>query len=128
MQVLGYQRTLQVPDLWKMDKSRESATLSNKLDKAWARRAAKAADWNDRLSRGDIRPGLTLRIKWVVQSMVGNSDGYAKKRQLLEQHWRDQDGRKHPSLAWALNDTFGLHFWAGGLFKVRFARSFRYFH
>jgi len=38
----------------------------------------------------------------------------------LEDHWRNVEALREPSLAWSLNDTFGWHFWAGGLFKVRF--------
>jgi hypothetical protein len=99
-----------------MDKSRESATLSDKLDKAWANRSAKAEDWNKRLANGEVMPGLTLRLKWTVLALVNLKHGYGKTRSELERKWKDQDGRREPSLAWALNDTLGCHFWAGGLF------------
>lgn len=118
LQVLGYQRTLQVPDLWKMDKSRESATLSDKLDKSWAKRVTKAEEWNERLARGEVKPGLFLRLKWVGQAATRGVGSFGKTRRELETMWKDGDGRKEASLAWALNDTFGWHFWAGGLFKV----------
>jgi ATP-binding cassette, subfamily C (CFTR/MRP), member 1 len=50
--------------------------------------------------------------------LKSNGVGYTEKRAALEQHWLNHDGRKEASLAWALNDTFGLSFWLGGLFKV----------
>jgi hypothetical protein len=102
-----------------MDKSRESATLSDKLDKSWAIRTAKAEEWNKRLANGEVTPGLTLRLKWTALSLVNGKHGYGKTRIELERNWKDRDGRREPSLAWALNDTFGWHFWAGGLFKAR---------
>ncbi len=116
-QTLGYQRTLQATDLWKLDESREAAYLSNKLDESWTRRVENADIWNARLAKGEIRPGLLKRTKWFFQAMKSGS-GYSERRQTLEQHWRDVDGRKEASLAWALNDTFGFSFWLGGLFKV----------
>ncbi|PSR78986.1 hypothetical protein PHLCEN_2v7173 [Hermanssonia centrifuga] len=114
---LGYQRTLQATDLWKLDESREAAYLSTKLDESWARRVENADIWNARLAKGEIRPGLLKRTKWFFQAMK-NGSGYSERRQNLEQYWRDVDGRKEASLAWALNDTFGFSFWLGGLFKV----------
>lgn len=36
----------------------------------------------------------------------------------MEKKWRDVDGRKHASLAWALNDVVGWRFWSGGVSKV----------
>ncbi|KAI0694596.1 ABC protein [Cytidiella melzeri] len=115
---LGYQRTLQATDLWKLDASRQSGPLGDKLDQAWARRVQEANDWNTRLSKGEIRPGLWKRVKWSVKALRSHGAGYAEKRAALEQQWLEHDGRKEASLAWALNDTFGRSFWLGGLFKV----------
>ncbi|KAI5119967.1 hypothetical protein M0805_004347 [Coniferiporia weirii] len=126
LMVLGYQRTLQVPDLWKMDPSREAGFLSGKLDAAWARRKQAAEDWNIRLVRGDIHPSVLRRAKWTIQACIPESRGagstatmsFAERRVALERQWREVTGIVEPSIAWALNDTFGWHFWAGGLFKV----------
>ena len=101
-----------------MDKTRQSSTLSKKLDESWAKRVSIAAEWNKRLENGDIQPGLALRMKWSLQSLTSSGGDRSAKRAELEQRWREHDGRKHPSLAMALNDTIGLHFWAGGLFKA----------
>jgi hypothetical protein len=117
-QTLGYQRTLQATDLWRLDPSRESGLLGDKLDQAWARRVQAAEDWNTRLAKGEIRPPFIKRVKWSIQALKSNGAGYAEKRAALEQNWLNHDGRKEASLAWALNDTFGLSFWLGGLFKV----------
>lgn len=119
-QVLGYQRSLQATDLWRMDTTREAATLSGKLDASWERRVREADEWNARLAAGDVRPGWFKRLKWSVKAIRSGKSGvtYSERRAALETHWREKDGRKEPSLTWALNDVFGWHFWAGGLFKV----------
>ncbi len=107
-----------------MDKSRETATLSAKLDASWLKRAAAAEDWNRRLKSGVVKPGIVKRTKWNVEALWPRDKGkpglktFSERRQAFEDHWRNVEGLKEPSLAWSLNDTFGLHFWAGGLFKV----------
>lgn len=116
-QTLGFQRTLQATDLWKLDESREAGPLGNKLDEAWDRRVQAAAEWNEKLDKGEIRPSFFERLKWNVQSLRYGT-AYSERRASLEKHWREVDGRKEASLVWALNDVFGLSFWLGGLFKV----------
>ncbi|KAI1797261.1 P-loop containing nucleoside triphosphate hydrolase protein [Ganoderma leucocontextum] len=115
--MLGYQRTLQATDLWKMDHSRESGNLGAQLDEAWARRVQAAKEWNVRLEDGQIRPGIFKRIKWSIRALQGKGT-YGERRAALEGHWRQVDGRKEASLAWTLNDVFGRDFWSGGAFKV----------
>ncbi|OBZ72274.1 Oligomycin resistance ATP-dependent permease YOR1 [Grifola frondosa] len=115
--VLGYQRTLQATDLWKMDETRESGPLGAKLDEAWARRVKAADDWNARLINGEVEPGLFLRAKWIFRALQSKGS-FRENWATLEEHWREVDGRKEASLAWALNDTLGRTFWAGGAFKV----------
>ena len=117
VQSLGYQRTLQATDLWKMDHSRESGNLGAQLDEAWARRVKAANEWNTRLADGEIKPSLYNRTKWAVQALRGKGS-YRERRAALETHWREVDGRKQASLAWTLNDVLGRDFWFGGLFKV----------
>ncbi|KAI0370390.1 ABC protein [Pilatotrama ljubarskyi] len=114
---LGYQRTLQATDLWKMDESREAGLLGAKLDAAWARRVQDAKEWNARLANGEVKPSVFKRAKWSVQALRGQGT-YRERREALEDHWREVDGRKQASLVWALNDVFGRDFWFGGGFKV----------
>ncbi|KAI0784237.1 ABC protein [Abortiporus biennis] len=114
---LGFQRTLQATDLWKMDESREAGYLGNRLDEAWNRRVKAANEWNAQLDNGEIQPSLLKKAKWTLQSLAAGTK-YSERRGALERQWREVDGRKEPSLAWALNDTFGRSFWLGGIFKV----------
>ncbi|CCM01415.1 uncharacterized protein FIBRA_03466 [Fibroporia radiculosa] len=115
--MLGYQRTLQATDLWKMDETREAGVLSAKLDAAWDIRVKKADEWNARLVSGEIKPGLWLRVKWFFKALCTGSR-YRKRRTELEKQWREHDGKQEASIAWALNDVFGWTFWTGGAFKV----------
>ncbi|KAH9481477.1 Multidrug resistance protein fer6 [Psilocybe cubensis] len=117
LMTLGYQRTLQATDLWKLGESHSSETLSKKLDESWARRKAEADAWNDNLDRGIIGPGPVRRSVWVSRSIFAGTNCTNKYRE-FEKKWRDVDGRKTASLALALNDTVGLFFWTGGMFKV----------
>lgn len=119
IQVLGYQRTLQAEDLWKLDKTREADYLSTRLENAWARRVEVANDWNGKLESGTIKPGVLKRALWALKSISGKDGNTCRERRAaIEQQWRTVDGRKEPSLAWALNDTFGMSFWMAGGFKV----------
>ncbi|KZT61359.1 ABC protein [Calocera cornea HHB12733] len=103
LMTLGYQRPLQATDLWAMDDSRKSELLSTKLTAAWERRVKEAEEYNAKIDSGEIKiTGLTKLRSRVMR-------------------WRSEDkhtGRKIASLAWAMNDVFGVGFWAGGLFKV----------
>ncbi|KAJ3722534.1 ABC protein [Lentinula raphanica] len=113
LMVLGYQRTLQASDLWKMDETMAAARLSEELDKAWARRVEEANDWNTRLELGEIDPGFIRRTYWRVKALTTR-----KTRDSLEKKWRKVGGRREASLAWSLNEVFGHLFWIGGAFKV----------
>lgn len=111
-----------------MDPSRESGFLSEKLDEAWDRRVRSAEEWNRRLASGEHQPGFLRRARWCIRACLLNSKlagkSYSERRRALEKEWREVSGVMEPSIAWALNDTFGWHFWAGGLFKVGF-RSYQ---
>ncbi|KAG1828571.1 ABC protein [Suillus variegatus] len=117
--VLGYQRTLQASDLYKLDTSRESAVLAAKLEAAWQRRIRAAADWNARLESGELRPSLFKRTGWAL-SAISRKQGtnWSERRAAFQQHWRESAGKKEASLTWALNDVFLSMFWIGGAFKV----------
>ena len=100
-----------------MDESREAGNLGAQLDAAWTRRVAAANDWNTRLASGEIAPSVFQRAKWSMKALHGQGS-YAERRAALETGWREDTGRKQPSLAWALNDVLGRNFWLGGAIKV----------
>ncbi|KAG1891771.1 ABC protein [Suillus fuscotomentosus] len=120
--ILGYQRTLQASDLHKMDPSRESTVLAAKLEAAWQRRVKAAAEWNARLESGELRPSLFKRTGWAMRALSSNDQKQGATRSeryaTFQNHWRESEGRKEASLAWALNDVFRGMFWIGGIFKV----------
>lgn len=116
-QVLGYQRTLQATDLWKMDQSQESGVLSRQLNAAWEARVDTARRWNSELDQGKINPSFLTRCRWNLSSLMAGKR-YKEHRAMLEDQWRRIGGRRSPSLAWALNDVFGRQFWLGGAFKA----------
>ncbi|KAG8878402.1 hypothetical protein FRB97_002483 [Tulasnella sp. 331] len=109
MIVLGFQRPLQATDLWQLDASRQAGLMGSQLDESWKRRCEKADAWNARLDSGEMKAPLTKRVSWTLKSM-----GQTKKYREFEQKWRNVDGRREPSLAWAINDVLGRSFWAGG--------------
>ncbi|KAG7451077.1 ABC protein [Guyanagaster necrorhizus] len=117
MMVLGYRRTLQAPDLWKLNSSQESGLLSEQLDAAWDRRVKRAREWNMMLDSGKMRPSIMLRAFWMARSLTYGVN-YHERLIFLENHWKTVSARQTPSLAWALNDVFGSMFWIGGAFKV----------
>ncbi|KXN81322.1 Multidrug resistance-associated protein 1 [Leucoagaricus sp. SymC.cos] len=114
---LGYQRTLQASDLWSVDESRSTATLSARLDEAWQRRKQAAEDWNKALSRGEIKPTLFRKATWCIHSLKSGAN-FKDRMSFYEKHWREISGLKKPSLTFAMNDTLGRFFWSGGVIKV----------
>ncbi|KAI6099711.1 ABC protein [Pisolithus sp. B1] len=122
LMVLGYQRTLQASDLHKLDLSRQAGPLAEKLEAAWKRRIEAAADWNNRLDRGEIHASIVKRLIWTIRAITSERGPqqrtYSERRARLEQHWREVGGKKHASLTWALNDVLAWSFWPGGVFKV----------
>lgn len=118
IQVLGYQRTLQATDLWKVGPEYEAGYLSDKFEAAWERRVNAANEWNEGLEDGRITPPAFTRFIWSIKSITGGFE-YRNRRAALEKQWREVDGRKQASLAWALNDVLGHIFWIGGVSKVR---------
>ncbi|KIM40488.1 hypothetical protein M413DRAFT_19157 [Hebeloma cylindrosporum] len=103
---LGYQRTLQATDLWKLDESYASAVLSKRFDESWTSRKAKADAWNAKLAEGLIKPSLIRRFVWLLLS-ISNGRNYLEHRNTLEQHWRDYRGKQEASIALSLNDALG---------------------
>jgi ATP-binding cassette, subfamily C (CFTR/MRP), member 1 len=110
-QTLGYARTLQATDLWKLDEKRSTEYLSTRLDEAWTRRIAAAAAYNARLDRGEIKPGRIRRMQWRLFFR-------GKTEAEFNEEWREAV-KRHASLAWSMNEVFGWDFWCAGAFKAR---------
>ncbi|KAJ6470151.1 hypothetical protein DFH09DRAFT_1344606 [Mycena vulgaris] len=89
-------RTLQVTDLWKVGPEQEAGYLAEELDAAWARRQSTVAQ----------AVGVEYQGAWQPHPS-----------RALENQWRDAEGRREASLAWAFNDVSGHVFWIGGAFK-----------
>ncbi|KDR69404.1 hypothetical protein GALMADRAFT_272012 [Galerina marginata CBS 339.88] len=114
---LGYQRTLEATDLWKLNRAHSSTLLSTKFDESLSLRMQRAAWWNLALDKGLVKPGMLKRFSWFIKT-VGSGRNAGKKRDELEKRWREVTGRKEASIALALNDTLGREFWIGGAYKV----------
>ncbi|KAF7349832.1 ABC protein [Mycena venus] len=110
MMILGFQRTLQASDLWRMGPEQEAGYLTDKLEAAWARRIEAAEAHNARLAKGEVKPPLLKRVRWAMHGR--------EKREEMQRWWQEEGGKKEASLAWSLNDVLGHMFWKGGLFKV----------
>ncbi|KAJ7477714.1 ABC protein [Mycena latifolia] len=110
MMILGFQRTLQASDLWRMGPEQEAGYLTDKLEAAWARRIGAAEMHNARLAKGEVKPPLLKRVWWAMHAR--------EKREEMQRWWQEEGGKKEASLAWSLNDVLGHMFWKGGLFKV----------
>jgi hypothetical protein len=105
---LGYKRTLEATDLYKLSPDRGAARIADEINASFDCRQEKAMEYNRRLANGELQPGLWRNIIWTVK-------GNAKER---ERKWREIDGRKKASLTWAINDSVKWWFWSGGLLKV----------
>ncbi|CAE6454286.1 unnamed protein product [Rhizoctonia solani] len=76
LMTLGWQRTLQAPDLWRVRAEEEAGPLSQALDEAWTRRVEKAklslGEKRRRFGLGSIRdsnePSLALALNDVLGS------------------------------------------------------------
>ncbi|KAH9902793.1 P-loop containing nucleoside triphosphate hydrolase protein [Cubamyces lactineus] len=107
LMALGYARPLEASDLYKLQDSRAAAVVAEKITKSFEARQIAAAEYNARLERGEISPGL----KGLWWSIRGN-------RAEREKQWREKDGRKKASLTLALNDSVKWWFWSGGIMKL----------
>ncbi|ORX38364.1 P-loop containing nucleoside triphosphate hydrolase protein [Kockovaella imperatae] len=108
MMALGSARTLQATDLWKMDDARSAAVLSEKFVGHLQDRQVRAAEYNRLLA--DPKTPLPLRQR-IYFSLLPN-------RKEREHEYRTKTGKRTASIGWALSDTFGAYFWAGGLLKM----------
>jgi hypothetical protein len=108
LMTLGYARPLEAPDLWKLQEHRSSEVIADAILQSFEARRKRADEYNVRLANGEIKPPLKLRILSLLR---GDREKRLKR-------WREKHGKKHPSLAWAMNDSIKRWFWMGGLLKV----------
>ncbi|KAI0255115.1 ABC transporter [Lactifluus subvellereus] len=108
LMTLGYARPLEAPDLWKLQEHRSSEVVADAILQSFEARRTKAEQYNARLANGEIKPPFRLRLLSLLR---GDGEGRLKR-------WREKDGKKHPSLTWAMNDSVKWWFWSGGLLKI----------
>lgn len=104
---LGYARPLEAPDLWKLQDHRSSAVISDKILASFEKRKVKADAFNERLDKGEVKPGWSKTVWWGLR-------GDKEKR---EMEWK-KSMRKRASLAFAMNDAVFVWFWSSGVLKV----------
>ncbi|EGO18443.1 hypothetical protein SERLADRAFT_353365 [Serpula lacrymans var. lacrymans S7.9] len=104
---LGHMRPLEATDLYKLPHERTAAQIADKILASFDERCKRADEYNVRLTRGDIGPGL----KGLWWSATGN-------RVERERQWRENDGKRQASLVLAINDSIKWWFWSAGILKV----------
>ena len=104
---LGYARPLEATDLYKLQSERGAAHIAGQITESFARRMKIANEYNEKLANGEIKPGLKA-FWWTI---LGNREAKEKK-------WRDETGKKKPSIVLAMNDSIKWWFWSAGLFKI----------
>ena len=104
---LGYTRPLEATDLYKLQSEMGASYIADQITESFARRVKTANEYNEKLANGEIKPGLEA-LWWTI---LGNREAKEKK-------WRDETGRKKPSIVLAMNDSIKWWFWSAGLFKV----------
>ena len=104
---LGYARPLEATDLYKLQSERGAAYIADQITESFSRRMKAANEYNEKLENGEIKPGLKV-LWWTI---LGNREAKEKK-------WRDETGRKKPSIVLAMNDSIKWWFWSAGLFKI----------
>ena len=108
LMALGYARPLEASDLWKLQEHRSSEVIASAILNSFEARRKKADEYNTRLANGEIKPPLRLRL---MSALRGN------REERLRQ-WVEKDGRKQPSLIFAINDSIKWWFWSSGMLKV----------
>ncbi|KAF8907317.1 ABC transporter [Gymnopilus junonius] len=104
---LGYARPLEATDLYKLPNTRGAAVIAKAIEDSFDRRVKEAEEYNAKLARGGISPGLK-GLWWSIRG----------QREQKEAEWREKTGRKRASLTWAINDSVKWWFWSAGLLKV----------
>src|SRR6201996_5136037 len=91
LMTLGYARPLEAPDLWKLQEHRSSEVIANAILDSFEARRKNADEYNTRLSNGEIKPPLKLRLMSALRG-----DGEERLKQ-----WVEKDGRKQPGFTLA---------------------------
>ena len=104
---LGYTRPLEATDLYKLQSERGAGYIADQITESFARRVKISNEYNEKLANVEIKPCLKA-LWWTI---LGNREAKEKK-------WRNETGRKKPSIVLAMNDSIGWWFWSGGLLKV----------
>ncbi|KAG0695501.1 ABC transporter [Suillus ampliporus] len=104
---LGYARPLESSDLYKLQEERGASQIANAILKSFETRREKAAQYNKRLTNGEIGPGLK-GLWWSIRGVRADR----------EKQWREKDGKRKASLILAMNDSIFWWFWSSGILKV----------
>ena len=107
LMTLGYARPLEASDLWKLQDHRSAGVIAETILSSFDARRRKAGEYNSRLTNGEIKPPLSLR---VMSRLRGDGEERLKR-------WREKR-KAQPSLTWAMNDAIKWWFWSGGVLKV----------
>jgi hypothetical protein len=108
LMTLGYARPLEASDLWKLQDHRSAGFIAENILNSFDARRKKADEYNTRLTNGEIKPPLSLR---VMSRLRGDGEERLKR-------WREKDGKAQASLTLAMNDAVKWWFWSSGVLKV----------
>ncbi|KAG2341335.1 ABC transporter [Suillus weaverae] len=104
---LGYARPLESSDLYRLQEERGALPIADAILISFKTRQKKAAEYNERLTKGEIGPGLK-GLWWSIRGV----------RAEREKQWREKDGKRKASLILAMNDSIFWWFWSAGVLKV----------
>ncbi|KIK47399.1 hypothetical protein CY34DRAFT_799345 [Suillus luteus UH-Slu-Lm8-n1] len=104
---LGYARPLESSDLYRLQDERGALPIADAIITSFKTRQKKAAEYNERLTKGEIGPGLK-GLWWSIRGV----------RAEREKQWREKDGKRKASLILAMNDSIFWWFWSAGILKV----------
>jgi hypothetical protein len=99
---------LEASDLWKLQDHRSAGVIAESILTSFDARRKKADEYNARLTNGEIKPPLSLR---VMSRLCRDGEERLKR-------WKEKEGKAEPSLTWAMNDAIKWWFWSGGVLKV----------
>ncbi|KAG2040579.1 P-loop containing nucleoside triphosphate hydrolase protein [Suillus americanus] len=104
---LGYARPLESSDLYRLQEERGALPIADAILKSFKTRQKNAAEYNERLTKGEIGPGLK-GLWWSIRGV----------RAEREKQWREKGGKHKASLILAMNDSIFWWFWSAGVLKV----------
>lgn len=104
---LGYARPLESSDLYRLQEERGALPIADAILASFNTRQKKASEYNKRLAKGEIGPGLK-GLWWSIRGV----------RAEREKQWREKDGKRKASLILAMNDSIFWWFWSAGVLKV----------